>query len=767
MSRRSSRARRRADRAARRERAESTALALYQPRDAELATAHASGEVPEDVTGAEAGGLVPVDLAEDETPAGLRAVLAAKAAERRPVVPGWVRDRDELRYAVRWLAGHVWHTLAYHLMRAPVYVGRIAARAPVGAWRLLGDVSRWAGDAEGVPLRVGAVHTNDPEMYMKLSRQRLERMRWRTILIAAAVLAVALGTTVGLALAPAWARPLTVLAIVAGLVWRGSSGDRPLLDRAVVPHKVAKLTSEHIIRALGSLGLAEINKALGKGGVGITFPAPITKDGPGWRADVDLPHGVTAVDIMERRERLASGLRRPLGCVWPEPAHDAHAGRLVLWVGYEDMNKTRQAPWPLAKSGTADVFRAIPFGTDQRGRIVYLVLIFESVLIGAMPRQGKTAAMRVILLALALDTNVQLRVFELKGTGDLSALEKVAHEYGTGQHDDTIAAAVASLRQLLHEELPRRTRTIANLPRDLAPENKVTPDLATKKSLGLFPIVLAVDECQELFMHPLYGSEAAELCLRLIKLGPAVGIILILATQRPDKDSLPTGISANVGVRFCLRVMDQIANDMILGTSRYKTGVRATTFTTRDKGIGYLVGATDDPQITRSFYLDGPAADKIGDRARALRLAKDGLTGYAAGQPTGREPGPGYSLLDDLDAALGTDQQAWSVTILDRLADLRPDVYAGWTAQQLASALKPHGVPTKQVWQQLDGGRGSNRRGITRADLHKALGQAKRRELTSTPPPDTTGRGRLDRPPPPDDVLPGDLPGIEGGDRSA
>ena len=92
---------------------------------------------------------------------------------------------------------------------------------------------------------------------------------------------------------------------------------------------------------------------------------------------------------MERRERLASGLRRPLGCVWPEPAHDAHAGRLVLWVGYEDMNKARQAPWPLAKSGTADVFRPIPFGTDQRGRIVYLRADLRVVLIGAMPRLGQ------------------------------------------------------------------------------------------------------------------------------------------------------------------------------------------------------------------------------------------------------------------------------------------------------------------------------------------------------------------------------------------
>ena len=339
------------------------------------------------------------------------------------------------------------------------------------------------------------------------------------------------------------------------------------------------------------------------------------------------------------------------------------------------------------------MFKPIPFGTDQRGRPVTMTLIFDSVLIGAMPRQGKTFAIRDLLLAVALDVTVQLRVFELKGTGDLAALEKVAHEYGTGQHDDTIAAVVESLRQLLFEEFPRRSKTISNLPRDLAPENKVTPDLAARKSLGLAPIVLAIDECQEVFSHPTYGSEAADLAIRLIKLGPAVGIILILSTQRPDKDSLPTGVSANVGIRFCLRVMGQLENDMILGTSRYRNGVRATTFTTRDKGIGYLVGARMIPQIVRTYYLDGPAADKIADRARALRAGKGTLTGYAAGQATGREPGPGYSLLDDLDAVMGADSQLWSVTVLDRLADLRPDVYAGWTAAQLAAALKPHGVP--------------------------------------------------------------------------
>jgi S-DNA-T family DNA segregation ATPase FtsK/SpoIIIE len=734
VTRRSNRSMRLVDRAARHEHTDVTEIELYRPHDPELRAAQTAVEVPEDVVGDDGHLPTPVDLPDEYVPPGLRTILAAKSAERRPILPGWVTDRDELRYALRWLVGHVAHSTAYHAVRSPRYALRLVGRVPLGAGRLAADAARWIGDAEGMPLRQGAVLRNDPEMYQKLCQQKLERTRWRSILLLGGFLVALLAAGL-LTLAPLWCRWVAFLAVTAGLVWRGSRGTRPLLDRAVVPHRVVKLTSEHIIRALGSLGLAGITRALAPGGGGISFPAPITRDGPGWRAEVDLPYGVTALDIIERRERLASGLRRPLGCVWPEPVHDAHTGRLVLWVGQEDMNKSRQAPWPLLKSGTADVFKPIPFGTDQRGRPIAVTLMFDNVLIGAMPRQGKTFAVRDLLLALALDVNVQLRVYELKGTGDLAPFEKVAHEYGISPQDKTIAAVVESLHQLLYEELPRRTDTIARLPRDLAPENKVTPDLAAKSSLGLAPIVLAIDECQEVFSHPTYGGPAKDMALRLIKLGPAVGIILILSTQRPDRDSLPTGVSAQVGIRFCLRVMGQLENDMVLGTSRYKNGNRATMFTQRDKGIGWLVGASDDPQIVRTYYIDALAADKVCDRARALRLSGDGLTGHAAGQPTTDrvDAGGGYSLLEDVAAVMGDEEKLWSEIIVERLSKLRPDVYAGWTVRQLGPALKPHGIETRQVWGQIEGQRGANRYGIVREDLMRQLSEARRKEL---PPAD-------------------------------
>ena len=101
-----------------------------------------------------------------------------------------------------------------------------------------------------------------------------------------------------------------------------------------VPAEFEKLTQDVVLRALGSLGISGIDKYLREGKpTAQFFPHPVRQDGPGWRAEVDLPYGVTATQVIERREQLASGLRRPLGAVWPEPVTTEHAGRLELWVG--------------------------------------------------------------------------------------------------------------------------------------------------------------------------------------------------------------------------------------------------------------------------------------------------------------------------------------------------------------------------------------------------------------------------------------------------
>lgn len=673
---------------------------------------------------------IPVD-----PPAGTDVGLPwRRETSRRPIVAPWLRRSDDVRAAARWAAGWVWHATGFHVVRAPFYAARLTARAPHGAAVAVAGAARWAGDAESRPLREQAVRAGEPDQYLRLSKARAERVAARRRLLLAGGLAAA---GVGVALwtfAPEWLLAILLVTAVLVLGWVGTPADRPVTGRSVVTHRPTRLTSELVVRALGALGLAEVNKALAKGANGITFPAPITRDGPGWRADVDLPFGVTVTDIIERREKLASGLRRPLGCVWPEPAHDAHAGRLVLWVGDQDMSQAKSRPWPLAAHGEVDLFKAVPFGADQRGRLVSMLLMFSNVLIGAMPRVGKTFALRVLLLAAALDTSAQLRIFELKGTGDLSPLEGCAHHYASGADDGTLEQAMDSLREL-YAELNTRAKRINGLPRELCPENKVTPEIAGRRSLGLFPIVLAVDECQEVFSHPDFKDEADRLATAIIKRGPAMGIILLLATQRPDAKSLPTGVSANVGIRFCLRVMGQTENDMVLGTSAYKNGIRATTFTAKDKGIGYLLGSSDEPQIVRSAYLDGPAAEAIAARARALRDAAGTLSGHAAGASSDRdEDRPSRSVLGDVAAVFAPgEDRLWSDVLAARLVEQWPTTYTGTSPATLAAALKPYGLKPTQVWgTDPQTGEGRNRRGYHRDAITSAWETAERRRRAGT-----------------------------------
>lgn len=657
-------------------------------------------------------------------PSGPGLAERVQGAKRRPVIPAWAKSRQEFRAAGKGVAAHAWHVSAYHAVRTPWYAFRLTLQAPHGAARFVGGALRWVADAEGEPFRRSAAAHEDINKYLQLSRQRDRRVRWRA---AVAVVASIVGLGLALALyvmAPSWLLAFCGFAVTMAAGRFGQPADAPVIHRAVGIPKATRLTSDIVLRALGSLGIPAINQAQSKGGDGFAFTAPITRDGPGWLAEGDLPHGVTVTDVIERREKLASGLRRPLGTVWPEAAPDEHTGRLRLWVGDQDMSRTKQPAWPLAKSGTVDLFKPVAWGTDQRGRGVEITLMYLAGVIGAIPRMGKTFLLRLLLLIAALDPRAEVHSYDLKGTGDLDPVgSAVSYRHRAGDDDEDVLYALTAMREL-QAELRRRTKVIRTLPRDLCPESKVTTELASKRSLRLHPIVVGVDECQKWFEHPKYGKELEEICTDLVKRGPATGIVVLLATQRPDDDSLPKGISANASARWCLKVMSHVENDMVLGTGAYKRGVRATMFAWGDKGICYFLGEGADARIVRAVEIDALAAEGIAQRGRKMRERLGTLAGYALGEQPETEAGPSYDLLADLLTVLPYGKpKLWNEAVVAGLAELRPAAYGTWTPEQLTAALKPHGIRTVQVWGTTEDGKGANRRGIRRADVLAAIAE--------------------------------------------
>jgi DNA segregation ATPase FtsK/SpoIIIE, S-DNA-T family len=328
-----------------------------------------------------------------------------------------------------------------------------------------------------------------------------------------------------------------------------------------------------------------------------------------------------------------------------------------------------------------------------RGRTVKVPLVYHNWLLGAIPRQGKTAAVRVLACAAALDPLTELWVHELKGSGDLDPLERVSHRFVSGVDDESIRYAAESLK-LLRAEIMRRTERLKALPRELCPDKRTTRQIAAKRSLKLHPIGCVIDEAQNLMAHPDYGKAAGLDAEFIIKIGPAFGVFLIIATQRPDKASLPTGVSGNVSTRFCLKVTGQVENDMILGTSAYKNGLRSTTFRPGiDAGIGYLVGAGPSPQVVRTYYLNMADAERIATRARTLREAAGTVTGHAL---EGGGEGP-RDVMTDVLAVFGSDAGLQWGELAARLASRFPQRWEGATADAVSAECRAAGVPSVDV----------------------------------------------------------------------
>ncbi|MBV1851900.1 cell division protein FtsK [Catellatospora tritici] len=652
----------------------------------------------------------------------------ATSADRREIVPPWLRSRAQLRAAARWAFGHYTHVSLYHLSRSPKYGLRLAWRAPFGVARVLGAVWRWVSDAEGRPVRQAVTTSPNAELYIKLADRRDARVRWRSTVLTVLLALGVPAATVLLVLAGSWQRWLALAAAVLLFGALGRPKDVPLLDTAVVKPRVRRLTADVVERAFLAAGLCKADDM-------VSFPQPIARDGAGWRAVVDLPYSTTANQAIKRRDQIAAGLDLDEVQVWMDRVRGSSgsARRLVLWVADEDPYATSSGAWPLTDRGSVDVFATFPFGQDQRGREVLLQLMFTSLLVGAIPRMGKTFAARLPVLAAALDPSVELHLYNGKGPVDWSVFEPIAHRVGWGVRDDVVTAFVDDLRGLV-ATMNDRYDTIGTLPADICPEGKVTRQIADKRSLKLWPILLVCDEFQRYSQHPEHGKEIVALCAELCKVGPAVGIMLILATQKPDGKAVPTDLRDNIGTRFALKTMTWQSSEAVLGAGSYPAGYDSSRFQRSHKGVGILLGADDSGAVeeavtVRTYFADKHAADTVVARARVLREQAGTITGHAAGHQPEAVARAADTLLDDLLTVFGGEPKLWSAVLAARLAELRPDVYGGWEAEQVAAALKPYGIAGgRQVWgTDPDTGDKGNRKGVHRADITAAITERDRR----------------------------------------
>jgi S-DNA-T family DNA segregation ATPase FtsK/SpoIIIE len=371
--------------------------------------------------------------------------------------------------------------------------------------------------------------------------------------------------------------------------------------------------------------------------------------GEGWAITVDLPATRKAADVIKNRDALASALAVDEVQLMAERVRGrgGHAGRVSLWVADDDPYAVSPLPTPLLKVQWWDAWRPVPFGRDARDRKIDLPLVWTSLLVGAIPRQGKTFAARLAAAGLILDPYTRLYVYDGKGGKDWRAAEAISHRFVCGDEPGQIEAVRDGLAELVAETQARFAR-MSTLDDEVCPESKITPAISRDRRLDMPITAVIIDEVQVYLedstkvevggRKTTMGTYIADLLTYLAKKGPAAGIIVIVATQRPDSNTIPSRLRAVLGSRFALRVMDWRDSNIILGEQMNSRGYDSSRLLASHKGVGVLRpdGETDSGSdalavTVRTYYMPNTDWKAICEQGRDLRESAGTLSGHAAG----------------------------------------------------------------------------------------------------------------------------------------
>ncbi len=225
---------------------------------------------------------------------------------------------------------------------------------------------------------------------------------------------------------PAWAAWAVLALVVLTLGWIGRPQGRALVarpdprDAGLLEKPTAPMVVDALVR-LAIPGLTEKTRDDIR-----VFAPGVARSRRGYHLAMELPAGVTAASVMDKREGFAAALRRELGTVWPSKG-TRHPGHLKLFISDEPMATAPQGRWKVAQGEVLDIFRPVELFTDQEGKWVDLTFAYQQLVVGGAPGYGKSFAVRQLGVAVAFDPRVQITCMDGKGNGDLRPLRLVAH----------------------------------------------------------------------------------------------------------------------------------------------------------------------------------------------------------------------------------------------------------------------------------------------------------------------------------------------------
>ncbi len=322
-----------------------------------------------------------------------------------------------------------------------------------------------------------------------------------------------------------------------------------------------------------------------------------------------LGPGTSVSDVALAAESLVSTLKAFAVRV---AADAANKNLVTLTVIRRDPFDSSMLPCPLLNRDQFDIREPIPLGPNEEGVMTLLSLIEQNILGGGAPGSGKSAALSILVAACALDSNVDLWLFDGKLV-ELAAWSICAHRFV----GPDLELAIEVLEELRDEMNSRYHELLARGLRKVPRDGTMRLHVVVIDELALY--VAGVEKK--------LAGQFAELLRDLVSRGRAAGVIVLAATQKPSADVIPSALRDLFGIRLAFRCTTREASDTVLGSGWASQGFSAADIDANNHGVGLLLHEGGTPIRLKTYYLSDADIRTIGERGRRLRAAT--------------EPGPG------------------------------------------------------------------------------------------------------------------------------
>ncbi|SMY00823.1 FtsK/SpoIIIE family protein [Brevibacterium sp. Mu109] len=316
----------------------------------------------------------------------------------------------------------------------------------------------------------------------------------------------------------------------------------------------------------------------------------------GLALDLHTPAGVSPVDV----ERTAPAIAHHYRARGWELGECAEGVALVLKDGSDPLE---QAITPGQLSGAPSLEDGCPVAVDRIGRTVEVPVLESNVLIGGIPKSGKSGLQTILLVGLAQIPNLALIGLDPKRV----ELTPWAARFSLVE---TQVSAMAPLLRKILDEIDQRYEVLQTNQR-----KKWLPDDG--------PILaLVVDELAQVTSSgdKKADAERADLLRQIVAVGRAAGVFVSLATQKPSSDVVPTGLRDLITQRIAMRCTTREQAQTVLGGVPPEVLETVTSIPHGQSGVGVFTTESGDVVRARAAWVPDEKVPSVSAALQHLRV---------------------------------------------------------------------------------------------------------------------------------------------------